>query len=290
MDYSDKDILKNFSSYIFEPEKQKSRTVILNHVHAGTQKATNDEAEGDFATKKAFIDAAELDNKKKTKQNQNHFKILEDCFDKMPSVDGKLTHSMKTKCNENTRFISGLRNKNHEKENKDDTVKISTQKGDGFDLFLSLLGSKSKSIIYEKCRVIFRDSPSNSSFDNTLVLMPDDDNNYQKQIDELLNFLSRSHNCFFNAEMPQGMRLKQVGAHEPYYLEADIPTSGKEERIRIRMNVVSREAFENALRDNDIGGLELTYINIFPTNCRMFIAFPTSKGSFLDRKDRLDRM
>lgn len=219
LDYSDKDILKNFSSYIFEPEKQKSRTVILNHVHAGTQKATNDEAEGDFATKKAFIDAAELDNKKKTKQNQNHFKILEDCFDKMPSVDGKLTHSMKTKCNENTRFISGLRNKNHEKENKDDTVKISTQKGDGFDLFLSLSGSKSKSKIYEKCRVIFRNSPSNFSFDNTLVLMPDDDNNYQKQIDELLNFLSKSHNCFFNAEMPQGMRLKQVRAHEPYYLK-----------------------------------------------------------------------
>lgn len=56
------------------------------------------------------------------------------------------------------------------------------------------------------------------------------------------------------------------------------------------MNVVSRETFENALRDNDIGGLELTYINIFPPNCRMFIALPTSKGSYLDRKDRLDRM
>ncbi|XP_045197780.2 uncharacterized protein LOC123552297 [Mercenaria mercenaria] len=56
---------------------------------------------------------------------------------------------------------------------------------------------------------------------------------------------------------------------------------------KFQLVVVSSELFEEAMRQCHIETVELTYTNVFPSDCRMFIGVPIYKHGYIHRKDQL---
>ncbi|XP_053397589.1 uncharacterized protein LOC128556437 [Mercenaria mercenaria] len=126
-----------------------------------------------------------------------------------------------------------------------------------------------------------------------MIVMPNDIEGNQEQLSELIQFMKLSNKNTFDVQIQQSLGLQSMGDNESYELVVDITINQSsrkplKKRFSFRMHVVKSEMFENALRDCQIYSLELTYTNIFPSDCRMFIALPIYGDGYLDRKDRLD--
>ncbi|XP_060601267.1 uncharacterized protein LOC132754623 [Ruditapes philippinarum] len=135
----------------------------------------------------------------------------------------------------------------------------------------------------------------NSNFANNasnIVMMPCDIKGNSDELEELRRFLAMSTNNSYSVQIPQAFNLEYH--EEQLQLVVDVTLNEPsrkphQRRFIFRMHVVTSKMFENALQDCQMQSLELTYTNIFPRDCRMFIALPIYRDGFLDRKDRIDR-
>ena len=124
-----------------------------------------------------------------------------------------------------------------------------------------------------------------------VVLMPSDIEGNNHALNELRDFLSSSTNNSFSVQIPYDFTLENQGEIQ-LVVDVEIHQASRKphkRRFTFRMHVVTSDMFEMASMACQIQTLELTYTNIFPSDCRMFIALPIYRDGYLDRKDRLDR-
>jgi hypothetical protein len=162
---------------------------------------------------------------------------------------------------------------------------------------LSITGLSAKSLTHTdtnaQSEAFFENNNSNLANNaSNIVMMPCDIKGNSAELEELRRFLAMSTNNSYSVQIPQGFNLEYH--EEQLQLVVDVTLNEpsrkpQQRRFIFRMHVVTSEMFENALHDCQMQSLELTYTNIFPSDCRMFIALPIYRDGFLDRKDRIDR-
>ena len=62
--------------------------------------------------------------------------------------------------------------------------------------------------------------------------------------------------------------------------------NGKTTLPEYRMNLVTTNVFEDAMRDCHVHKFQLTYSYVYPRNCRMLIGIPVYRDGYIHEKDR----
>jgi hypothetical protein len=86
------------------------------------------------------------------------------------------------------------------------------------------------------------------------------------------------------------MLLKTIAIIVEEYSENDTKGNKNSKNGRgtkFRMVMIPSEIFEEAMRQCHIATVELTYSNIFPSDCRMFVCVPIYRNGYIHRKDQM---
>ncbi|XP_045197379.1 uncharacterized protein LOC123552052 [Mercenaria mercenaria] len=120
-----------------------------------------------------------------------------------------------------------------------------------------------------------------------LVLMPEYTSKNEDHLRQLVSFLIHSKNQTFPIDIGSGLEIKpgKYGGLTTVIKQKNNVTK----KFTLRLNVVTSEMFEEAMRNAQLFSLELAYSNIFPSDCRMFICLPVYKDGYINRKDKKDR-
>ncbi|WAR09434.1 hypothetical protein MAR_019392 [Mya arenaria] len=65
--------------------------------------------------------------------------------------------------------------------------------------------------------------------------------------------------------------------------------NNKKSKSKLRMNLVRAHVFEDAMRDCHVHWFQLTYVYVYPRNCRMLIGIPVYQGGYIHNKNEKNR-
>jgi hypothetical protein len=120
-----------------------------------------------------------------------------------------------------------------------------------------------------------------------VILIPtltEDNMNVVKYIQQYID-MQKQHEVTFYTEISM-VEMKQ-GENCSLEVAFEDENNNTKRKLTLQLNVVTSDMFEDAMNNAQMQSIVLTYSNIFPSDCRMFIALPVYEDGFINRKDRI---